>query len=123
MDALALVMLTIPIYYPVIMDLGYGPIWFGIIIVLVMQIGVITPSGGINVYVVYRVSQNAVGGIALESIFRGILPFMIAILAGIILFMLFPQIIMYLPKSYTCSTSVWLEISELVVHKSETESA
>ncbi len=55
-------------------------------------------TNSINVYVVYGVAQTAVGGIALDSIFRGILPFMIAILAGICLFILFPQIIMYLPK-------------------------
>jgi hypothetical protein len=53
MDALALVMLTIPIFYPVIVHLGYDPIWFGVIIVLLTQMGVITPPVGINVYVVY----------------------------------------------------------------------
>ena len=51
-DALALIMLTIPIFYPIIINLGYDPIWFGIIIVLVTQMGVITPPVGINVYVV-----------------------------------------------------------------------
>jgi tripartite ATP-independent transporter DctM subunit len=98
MDALALVMLTIPIFYPVIIDLGYDPIWFGVIIVLVTQMGVITPPVGINVYVVYGVSQGAVGGIPLERIFRGIMPFLVAIIAGIILMALFPQIVLFLPN-------------------------
>ncbi len=98
MDALALVMLTIPIFYPVIMDLGYDPVWFGVIIVLVTQMGVITPPVGINVYVVYGVSQSAVGGIPLERIFKGILPFLLAIIVGTALMVIFPQIILYLPN-------------------------
>lgn len=98
MDALALVMLTIPIFYPVIMDLGYDPVWFGVIIVLVTQMGVITPPVGINVYVVYGVSQSAVGGIPLERIFKGILPFLLAIIVGTALMVIFPQIVLYLPN-------------------------
>jgi tripartite ATP-independent transporter DctM subunit len=98
MDALALVMLTIPIFFPVVMNLGYDPIWFGIIIVLVTQMGVITPPVGINVYVVFGVAQGAVGGVELETIFKGIIPFLIAIVVGIIILMLFPQIILYLPN-------------------------
>ena len=97
MDALALVMLTIPIFFPVIIDLGYDPIWFGVIIVLVTQMGVITPPVGINVYVVYGVSQSVIGGVPLEAIFKGITPFLIAVVIGIILMTLFPQIILLLP--------------------------
>lgn len=99
MDALALVMLTIPIFYPVVIEqIGYDPIWFGIIIVLITQMGVITPPVGINVYVVFGVSKGAVGGIALESIFKGILPFLVAIVVGIILMIAFPVIVTYLPN-------------------------
>ncbi len=99
MDALALVMLTIPIFYPVVMDMGYDPIWFGIIIVLVTQMGVITPPVGINVYVVFGVAQGIIkDGIPLEAIFKGIVPFLIAVIAGIIILMVFPQIILYLPE-------------------------
>ena len=98
MDALALVMLTIPIFYPVIIDLGYDPIWFGVIIVLVTQMGVITPPVGINVYVVYGVSQSVIGGVPLEAIFKGITPFLIAVVVGIILMTFFPQIILVLPN-------------------------
>ena len=99
MDALALVMLTIPIFYPLVIEqLGYDPIWFGVIIVLVTQMGVITPPVGINVYVVYGVSKSVVGGIPLESIFKGIVSFLIAIIVGIILMVIFPQIIVWLPN-------------------------
>jgi tripartite ATP-independent transporter DctM subunit len=97
MDSLALVMLTVPIFYPLIISLGYDPIWFGIIIVMVTEMGVITPPVGINVYVVFGVARSMHGGITLESIFRGILPFMVAVLVGIILMSVFPQIILVLP--------------------------
>jgi tripartite ATP-independent transporter DctM subunit len=99
MDSLALVMLTVPIFFPLILGLGYDPIWFGIIIVMVTEMGVITPPVGINVYVVYGVARSLPGGgMALESIFRGIAPFMIAVLVGTIILAIFPQIILVLPN-------------------------
>ncbi len=98
MDAMALIMLTIPIFFPVVTDLGYDPIWFGVIIVLVTQMGVITPPVGINVYVVYGVAKGVVGGVALEAIFKGILPFLVAIIVGIVIMTFFPQVILYLPN-------------------------
>ncbi len=97
MDSLGLIMLTIPIFFPIVTNLGYDPIWFGIIIVLVTEMGVITPPVGINVYVVYGVSRGVVGDISLEDIFRGILPFLLATVVGIIILMIFPQIILFLP--------------------------
>jgi tripartite ATP-independent transporter DctM subunit len=98
MDALALVMLTIPIFFPIVTALGYDPVWFGVIIVLVTQMGVITPPVGINVYVVYGVARGVAGGVPLESIFRGIVPFLLAVVVGIIIMVIFPQIILYLPN-------------------------
>ncbi|WP_027177495.1 TRAP transporter large permease [Maridesulfovibrio bastinii] len=97
MDALALIMLTIPVFYPMVTAMGFDPIWFGVIIVLVTQIGVITPPVGINVYVVYGMAQKFAPSITLESIFKGTMPFLLAILVGIILFSIFPQFILYLP--------------------------
>jgi tripartite ATP-independent transporter DctM subunit len=99
MDALALIMLTIPVFYPVITTLGFDPIWFGVIIVLVTQIGVITPPVGINVYVVYGMARKFAPEITLEEIFKGTMPFLLAILVGIVLFAIFPQIILYLPQA------------------------
>jgi len=98
MDALAFVMLTIPIFYPVVIDLGYDPIWFGIIIVMITEMGVITPPVGINVYVVYGVARNVIGEVPLESIFRGIIPFLLAVVAGLIFMIAFPEIILFLPN-------------------------
>jgi len=97
MDALAFVTLTVPIFFPVVTELGYDPIWFGIIIVMVTEMGVITPPVGINVYVVFGVARRVVGEIPLESIFKGILPFLIAVIAGIIILTIFPRIILFLP--------------------------
>jgi tripartite ATP-independent transporter DctM subunit len=98
MDALAFVTLTVPIFFPVIEALGYDPIWFGIIIVMVTEMGVITPPVGINVYVVYGVAKSAIGEVPLESIFKGILPFLVAVIIGIAILIAFPQIILFLPN-------------------------
>ena len=98
MDALAFVMLTVPIFYPLVTGLGYDPIWFGLIIVMVTEMGVITPPVGINVYVVYGVAKSVIGEVPLESIFKGILPFLLAVIVGIIILMIFPQIILFLPN-------------------------
>jgi C4-dicarboxylate transporter DctM subunit len=98
MDALAFVTLTVPIFFPVVMALGYDPIWFGIIIVMVTEMGVITPPVGINVYVVFGVARRVIGEVPLESIFKGIFPFLLAVIAGIIILMIVPQIILFLPN-------------------------
>ncbi len=93
-DALALILLTVPIFYPVILALHYNPIWFGVIIVLVTQMGVISPPVGINVYVVKGVAPE----IPLATIFRGIIPFLIALIIGTIILIAIPQISLFLPS-------------------------
>jgi C4-dicarboxylate transporter, DctM subunit len=99
MDALAFVTLTVPIFFPVVMELGYDPIWFGIIIVMVTEMGVITPPVGINVYVVYGVAKNVLDQeIPLEKIFKGIFPFLLAVIVGVIILIIFPKIILFLPQ-------------------------
>lgn len=93
-DALALVLLTIPIFYPVaVTTLGYDPIWFGVIIVLVVAMGVITPPVGMNVYVIKGIAPD----VPLEVIFKGIWPFLLAIIVCVLILMLFPQIATFLP--------------------------
>jgi len=94
MDALALITLTIPIIYPVVLALGFDPIWFGVIIVLVTEMGVITPPVGINVYVIKSVSDN----VSLETIFKGIFPFLGALIVIALILLLFPQIATFLPN-------------------------
>jgi C4-dicarboxylate transporter DctM subunit len=93
-DAMALIMLTIPIFYPVVSDLGYDPIWFGIIIVLVTQMGVITPPVGINVYVVNGIDKS----IPLEDVFIGSMPFLIALIVGTAVMVFWPESVTWLPN-------------------------
>ncbi len=94
MDALAMIMLTVPIFFPVVQALGFDPIWFGVIIVLVTEMGVITPPVGVNVYVVHGVAKD----VPLETIFRGVLPMLLAMLVCNLLLIIFPQIALFLPS-------------------------
>jgi C4-dicarboxylate transporter, DctM subunit len=92
-DALALILLTVPIFYPVAVELGYDPIWFGVIIVLALGMGVITPPVGANVYVVAGVDRET----PVMEIFRGVSWYLLAIIACIIILFIFPQIALFLP--------------------------
>lgn len=93
-DALALIMLTVPIFYPVVVQLGFDPLWFGVVIVLVTQIGVITPPVGVNVYVVSGVAKD----VPLNVIFKGVLPMLFALIIATLLLVPFPEIALYLPS-------------------------
>ena len=97
MDALALVILTIAIVYPIIVGLGFDPIWFGVVIVLVCEMGVITPPVGINVFVIKGIAEN----VPLATIFKGIFPFLIALFVCTLILMAFPQIATFLPSFIT----------------------
>lgn len=94
LDALALIMLTVPIFYPVVLQMGYDPIWFGVIIVLVTQMGVLTPPVGVNVYVVSGVARD----IPLHVIFRGVIPLLLAIIFLALILIPFPEIALFLPR-------------------------
>ena len=93
MDALALITLTIPIIYPLVMTLGFDPIWFGVIIVLVTEMGVITPPVGINVYVIKGIARD----VPLETIFKGIFPFLGALIIAVAILIAWPKIATFLP--------------------------
>ncbi len=94
-DALALILLTIPIFLPVAVTvLGYDPIWFGVIIVMVVAMGVITPPVGMNVYIVKGVARD----VPLEVIFRGVWPFLFAIVVCLALLIAFPALATFLPS-------------------------
>jgi TRAP-type C4-dicarboxylate transport system permease large subunit len=97
MDSMALVVVTIPIFFPLVMKLGFDPIWFGVIIVLVAEMGVITPPVGVNVFVIKGIAPD----IPLEVIFKGIIPFLIALILFTITLVIFPQIATYLPSLVT----------------------
>ena len=92
-DSLALILLTVPIFFPVIKSMGFDPIWFGVIIVLVTQIGVISPPLGTNVYIIKGVASD----VPLSTIFKGIVPFLIAMIICTVFIVAFPQIALFLP--------------------------
>ncbi|MCG8383739.1 MAG: TRAP transporter large permease [Gammaproteobacteria bacterium] len=94
MDAIGMLLLTLPVVYPAVIALGYDPIWFGIIVVKMVEVCLITPPIGLNCYVVNGVRPD----IPLSDIFRGIFPFFIADVATVALFIAFPEIITWLPS-------------------------
>lgn len=95
MDALSMLVVTIPIVYPIILGLGYDPIWFGVIAVIVIEMGMITPPVGINVFVVKSVAPE----VPMAAIFAGVLPFWVAMVAALALIIAFPQIALIIPNS------------------------
>jgi len=94
MDSLALTVLTIPMIFPIVLRLGFDPIWFGVIIVLSNEMGVITPPVGNNVYVIKGIAPD----VPLETIFKGIFPFLGALVVCTGIIMAFPQIATILPS-------------------------
>jgi len=93
LDVWAMLILTIPIVFPVVVNLGMDPIWFGIFVVVMIELALITPPVGVNVYVLAKVVPD----IALVDIFRGITPFVFAALAVLVLLSVFPGIVTWLP--------------------------
>jgi tripartite ATP-independent transporter DctM subunit len=92
-DALGLILLTIPIFYPVIEQLNYDLIWFGVIIVVVTQMGVISPPVGVNVYVVSGIERD----IPLQTVFKGVLPYLLCLVIAAAVLVAFPQLCLWLP--------------------------
>jgi TRAP-type C4-dicarboxylate transport system permease large subunit len=94
MDTLAIIMLVVPIIFPTMMKLGFDPIWLGVIMVKVSEIGLITPPVGLNVYVV----KAAAPDVPLTTIFKGVFPFLIADIINTFVLILFPQLSLWLPS-------------------------
>jgi C4-dicarboxylate transporter, DctM subunit len=95
MDELAMILLTVPIFFPVITAIGYDPIWFGVIIVVVVQIGLIAPPVGLNVFVIGGMARD----VPLHVIYRGIMPFLAAQIVLLVLLTLWPGIALLLPST------------------------
>lgn len=95
MDGLAMLVVTTPIFFPIVMSLGFDPIWFGVIAVIVIEMGMITPPVGINVFVVKSVAKD----VPMSTIFRGVLPFWFAMAACLVAIILFPQIALMIPQA------------------------
>jgi TRAP-type C4-dicarboxylate transport system permease large subunit len=93
MDAMAMVILTVPIVFPVVTALGFDPIWFGIIIVMTVELGLIHPPVGMNVFVIKSVIKD----VNMSTIFVGVLPFVITDLVRLVILVLFPLLATWLP--------------------------
>ena len=94
-DGLAMLVVTLPVVFPIIVGAGFDPIWFGVIAVIVIEMGLITPPVGINVFVVKGVAAD----VPMATIFRGVFPFWIAMAVCLGLLILFPDIALFLPTS------------------------
>ena len=97
MDSLAMLFLTIPVFYPVIVDAGIDPVWFGIFAVIVVEFGLISPPVGMNLFVIKGVMQNT----PLQTIWFGTVPFLITDVIRLALIIAFPAICLYLPSLMT----------------------
>ena len=94
LDAISMMVLTMPVIFPVIKALGFDPIWFGVICVIMMEAGLITPPVGLNVYTLAGVVKD----VPMQTIFRGAVPFLLAMVAVVIIITFFPQICLLLPS-------------------------
>jgi tripartite ATP-independent transporter DctM subunit len=95
LEGFSMLVLTLPIVVPIVQALGYDLIWFGVLMVIVLEMGLISPPVGINVFVV----KGLVPDVPLSAVFAGILPFWIAMAACLILIIMFPQIALFLPNT------------------------
>ena len=95
MDSMGLVVVTIPIFFPIVLKLGFDPIWYTVVITLVTPMGAVTPPVGVNVYIVSGLSPD----IPIGTIFRGVSIFLIAYVICLALLIIFPEMALYLPGS------------------------
>ncbi len=93
MEELSMILLTIPVFFPLIVHLGYDPVWFGVLVVCVVEIGLISPPVGMNLFVL----KTLLPGVPTGTVFRGVLPFMLADCVRLALLIAFPVISLYLP--------------------------
>ena len=94
MDSLAMVMLTVPIFLPIMTELGFNGIWYGVLMIMVMEMGLITPPVGMNVYIVAGVAKD----VPLQKIFRGVAPMVLGMCVAIIILCAIPDIALFLPR-------------------------
>jgi tripartite ATP-independent transporter DctM subunit len=95
LDGLAMLVVTIPIVFPIMMANGFDPIWFGVVAVIVVEMGMITPPVGLNVFVVQGIAPE----VPMTTIFRGVAPFLLAMAVCLLLIVIFPQIALFLPNT------------------------
>ncbi len=93
MDEMPMIMLTVPIFLPIIKQLGFSPIWFGVYVIMVMELGAITPPVGLNCFIINGIARD----VPLGTIYRGVIPFVLTVFVAIILLTAFPSIALFLP--------------------------
>ena len=93
MDSLAMVMLTVPIFLPIMTELGFNSVWYGVVMIMVMEMGLITPPVGMNVYIVAGVAKD----VPLQKIFAGVAPMVVGMLVAVFIVCAFPQVALFLP--------------------------
>ena len=93
MDDLSVMVATLPILYPVVIKLGFSPIWFGVLMVQQVELGVVTPPYGMNLFIL----KGILTGTTMGEIFRGVLWFIVPLLATLAIYIIFPQIVLWLP--------------------------
>ena len=94
MDSLAMVMLTVPIFLPIMKAIGFNAIWYGVIMIMVMEMGLITPPVGMNVYIVAGVAKD----VPLQKIFKGVAPMVVGMFVAVFIICILPQIALFLPS-------------------------
>lgn len=94
MEELTMILLTLPVFFPIVQALGMDPVWFGILIVVIVEIGLISPPVGMNMFVLNSLLPN----VGLPAIFKGVLPFMWADVVRLAILIAFPSLSLWLPS-------------------------
>ena len=93
MDPWAMLLIVVPIFFPIITDLGFDPIWFGVISVIMMEMGLITPPVGLNIFIMAGMAKD----VPISTMYKGITPFVIALALCVAILLMFPKIALFLP--------------------------
>ena len=94
LEGIGMVLVTVPIILPIVLAIGYDPVWFGVLLVIVIEIGLVTPPVGMNLFVIRAVTPQ----VSIADLYRGVLPFLAAPIILIVLMLLFPELALWLPK-------------------------
>jgi TRAP-type C4-dicarboxylate transport system permease large subunit len=94
LESISMMLLTVPVFFPIVQALGYDLIWFGVLVVVVIEVGLITPPIGLNVFMLHSMQPD----VPMGAIFRGVAPFLVADAVRLVLFVLVPPVILFLPN-------------------------
>jgi C4-dicarboxylate transporter, DctM subunit len=94
MEELSMILLTVPVFFPLVIQLGFDPHWFGVLIVMVVMIGMVSPPVGMNLFVL----SSLLPEVSVKTVYKGVIPFLVALIASLLLLILFPSISLLLPQ-------------------------